>query len=185
MKSFLILFFCSTAIYGCSTTDPSRMPSSVNTSRTVLGKGARITLKQPVPFINTESSKQTVKVTGRRSFFYAGNKYFCSLSAQVPKQDTYYYDEGTVFDFKDQNATGGTNTFSTKKGSPLNLSCFNAVTGEQKNPVTLEEAQTAFPTDVLVIEQISRDETGPAKKKSPENEFAGHLKKSSKNGYPF
>jgi hypothetical protein len=159
MKSILVGLLCAFAFVGCSSTAKnSRMPSSVDKKKTFLGKGVRIILKQPVPFINAGGSKQTVEVKSRRSFFYDGADYFCSLSAQVPKQNTYFFDEGTVFEFKEQSSLGANNLFQPKKGTPVNLTCQNATTGERKKAITLEEAQTAFPLDVLVIEQTSSNE---------------------------
>jgi hypothetical protein len=185
MKSALILFIASIGAVGCSSTHVSRAPSSLPGSRTFLGKGASITLKQPVPFINTESSQQTVQVTGRKSFMQDGNKFLCSLSAQVPKQNTFLFDEGTVFYFKEQSAEGLNNFTPSKKGAPVNLSCYNSVTGEKKSSLTLEEVRLAFPPDVLVIEPSSIGDSDIPHKNNPTNDIVNRPKRGERKNFPL
>jgi hypothetical protein len=185
MKSFLILFVTSLGVVGCASAPNDRSPSSIQRSTTALGKGARITLMQPVPFINTESSKKTVNVTGRRSFSHAGNRYLCSLSAQVPKQNTFFFDEGTVFDFKEQNVEGLNYFTPSTKGSSVNLSCFNSVTGEKKKSVTLEDVRSAFPADVLVIEQSPVEGSTPSNNGSLPSGMVNHPNKTDRKNFPL
>lgn len=155
MKFLITLIIGMFVFSACSHLPGARVPSSVPRTFTPLGKGTRITLKQPVPFINAGDSNQTVSMTSRKKFSSNGVMYSCKISTKVPKQNTYFFQEGTTFDFKEDRADfDGNYRFQPKKGSTVNLKCLSDLNGEVKKNVFMEEVQIAFPSDVLVIERF-------------------------------
>lgn len=164
MKNIFILIFAALTLVNCSHYAFYRGPSSVPKGATPIGKGMRLTLKQPMPFMNTEKKKRHIAVTSRKKFTSGENTYACAISISVGKQDTFFVPEGTVYEFADKNPTGENTYFQNHKGPPMILTCNDTVTGMPKSFVTMEEAQMAFPPDVLVLERdemiISRNPRG-------------------------
>ena len=143
LLSFLCLAACATS---------QRAPNSV-VVQTKIGKGARLTLKQPLPFINSGKIKKSVSVKSRKNFTTREGTYNCRLSVQVPEYETYFFTDGTSFEYKESNNKTPCHVFQQKKGVPVKMECFNIATQEPKPSLSVEEVRMAFPADVLVIEQ--------------------------------
>ena len=159
MKFIFAYFFLSLLVGACShLPGVNRAPSSIPKSFTPMGTGTRITLKQPVPFVNAEDKKQVVSFKSRKKFSSNGEMFSCLLSVQVPKQVTYFVQEGTALEYKDSpNKVAGNYSFQPTSGSLMHLACVSDLNGELKKKVYLEEVQLAFPADMLVIENVSTD----------------------------
>ena len=142
LLSFLCLAACATG---------QRHPSSVVAPKQ-FGKGTRITLMQPIPFINSGKKKQSVSVKSRKNFTTQDGTYNCQLSVQVPEDETYFFTDGTSFEYKETSSKKPCHIFQQKKGAPVKMECFNVATQEPKTSLSIDEVRMAFPPDVLVIE---------------------------------
>lgn len=149
MKNLFLLALSFFLIVACAHSG-DRAPSSIP-KESKIKKGAKLILKQPIPFINPNNSKQTVSVKSRKNLALPEGTFNCQLNMQVGKNDTLFFQEETNFIFKEK-AKGHGYTFHHKQSNLVNLNCYNVVTKEPKPSLSLEEAQTAFPSDMLVIE---------------------------------
>lgn len=149
MKNILMLLL-SFFLFACAHTG-DRSPNSIP-KVTKIKKGAKLTLKQPIPFVNPSGKKQTVSVKSRKNLTLPEGTFNCQLNMLVGQNDTLFFQEETSFVFKEKSKGPGY-VFQHQKNNPVNINCYNVVTKEPKPSLSLEEAQLAFPHDMLVFEQ--------------------------------